>query len=405
MRQSENTSGCGVDSDDESRVVRAVQEYLALAESGADVQREEFVARYPDIAQSLEDCIDAVELVQANVPHFSRDSHADEVEDEPASGFFRRTLGDFRILGEIGRGGMGVVYEAQQLSLGRRVALKVLPFAAVLDPRSFKRFKNEALAAASLEHPNIVGVYSVGCDRGVHFYAMRFVDGHSLAEVIRQLKSHAEHVNDLGPSSEQDQAVRLDSDIVQQFSSQHSSDRKAFHRMIAKIGIHVAEALEAAHQVGIVHRDIKPANLLIDNNQKVWVTDFGLAQTTRNTELTLSGDMVGTLRYMSPEQVSSERYVLDHRTDIYSLGLSLYELLTLHAAYSGSDVQQLIRRIADHPPLHPRKLDPTISQELETVILKAIEKQPTERYETAQAMADDPASGTRISASTSETNR
>jgi tetratricopeptide (TPR) repeat protein len=272
---------------------------------------------------------------------------------------------------------MGVVYEAEQLSLGRRVALKVLPFAATLDPRQLQRFQNEAQAAAQLHHGNIVPVYAVGCERGVHYYAMQFVEGQSLAAVIAALRQAAGPA----PADATPLPAALPSDPARKGT--------AYFRAAAQLGLQAAEALEHAHQCGVVHRDIKPANLLIDPGGHLWVTDFGLARSASNPGLTLTGDVVGTLRYMSPEQALGRNGRIDHRTDIYALGVSLYELLTLEPAFAGADQQEVLRQIDSGTPRPPRRLDRRIPVELETIVLKAMEKDPAERYATAQDLADD----------------
>src|SRR5262249_27765563 len=192
-------------------------------------------------------------------------------------------------LREVGRGGMGVVYEAEQISLGRRVALKVLPFAATMDARQLQRFLNEARAAATLHHAHVVPVYAVGQERGVHYYAMQFVDGQTLADLIAR------------PSGRQEQAHK-DTVPVAAVTTQSAPRARAFFRRAAEWGIQAAEALDHSHQLGIVHRDIKPGNLMIDHQGKLWVTDFGLARTGADSNLTMTGDLLGTLRYMSPEQ-------------------------------------------------------------------------------------------------------
>jgi serine/threonine protein kinase len=158
---------------------------------------------------------------------------------------------------------------------------------------------------------------------------------------------------------------------------------------VAELGIQAAEALEYAHSLGVIHRDIKPANLLIDARGNLWVTDFGLAQFHSDPGLTITGDLVGTLRYMSPEQARGHRGIIDHRTDIYSLGVTLYELLTLRPTFPGDDRQQLLRQIADEEPIAPRRLNASIPRELETIVLKAMSKEPESRYATAQELADD----------------
>jgi serine/threonine protein kinase/WD40 repeat protein len=331
-------------------------------------------------------------------------------------------LGDFHLLREVGRGGMGVVYEAEQMSLHRRVALKVLPFAATLDQRQLQRFKNEALAAAALDHPHIVEVHGVGCERAVHFYAMRLIEGQTLAEVIAVLRAEREERRGesqaqgergaRSPDRQPPTAEYLTQSVALEGRGQEESptvkDRKttkatvsagvhsalpspasAFFRKVAELGQHVAEALAHAHEQGIIHRDIKPSNLMLDSLGKVWVTDFGLAHVQGDKSLTMTGDLVGTLRYMSPEQALAKRVMVDHRTDIYSLGVTLYELLTLEPAFGGRDRQELLRQIAFEEPRPPRRVNPAIPAELETIVLKAMEKNPADRYATAQSLADD----------------
>jgi serine/threonine protein kinase/tetratricopeptide (TPR) repeat protein len=296
---------------------------------------------------------------------------------------------------------MGIVYEAEQLSLHRRVALKVLPFAGTLDPRQLQRFQNEAQAAACLHHTNIVPVYFVGCERGVHFYAMQFIDGQTLAELIRQLRqpagpapvsarlerttAYAAAGGMAGPGAATEGDARQPT-----LAAAASAQGRDYFRRVAELGMQAAEALDHAHQAGIVHRDVKPANLLLDGRGNLWVTDFGLAHVQHSeASLTMTGDLVGTLRYMSPEQALAQRVVVDHRTDIYSLGVTLYELLTLQAAFAGSDRQELLRQIAFEEPRAPRRIVKAIPAELETVVLKAMAKNPADRYGTAQELADD----------------
>jgi WD40 repeat protein len=275
------------------------------------------------------------------------------------------TLGDFRLVREIGRGGMGIVYEACQTSLRRRVALKVLTAAGAMDPRQVQRFQVEVQAAATLHHPNIVKVHSVGCERAVHYYAMELIEGRSLADVIAELRQ----IDGLDPIM--------------------SSRGRAHCRAAAVLGIQAAEALEHAHQSGVLHRDIKPSNLLIDLEGKLWVADFGLARIQGDSQLTQTGDVMGTLRYLSPEQALGQRGLIDERADIYALGATLYELLTLRPAFGGDDRAELLSRIAREEPRAPRRLCATIPADLETIVLKAMAKEPEGRYATAQQLADD----------------
>jgi serine/threonine protein kinase len=297
-------------------------------------------------------------------------------------------LGDFRLVREVGRGGMGVVYEAVQISLGRHVALKVLPFAAALDAKQLQRFKNEAHAAAQLQHPNIVPVYAVGCERGVHYYVMQFIEGRTLAALIGAMGHLARPEATTAPQVQSDPSERSTRNLVA-VSTEHAARDPAHFRLTASLGVQAAEALEHAHQLGVVHRDIKPANLLLDGQAKLWVTDFGLARLTGDPGLTLTGDLLGTVRYMSPEQTEGKNAALDHRTDVYSLGVTLYELLTLRPAFEGHERQEVLRRILAEEPKPPRSLNPGIPADLETIVLKALEKSPSDRYATAGELADD----------------
>jgi serine/threonine protein kinase len=312
-------------------------------------------------------------------------------------------LEDYRIVREVGHGGMGVVYEAVQRSLNRRVALKVMSLGATLDPRHQQRFKNEAQAAAQLQHPNIVPVFAVGCEQGVHYYAMHFVEGRPLSEVIRELRDgpdgaalaaatdapHA-HVTDerTAPGGEgRAEPLTAPPDPPTAVARPQFRDG-AFFRQAAWLGVQAAEALEHAHQMGVIHRDVKPANLLLDGAGHVWVTDFGLARWSAE-DLTMTGDVLGTLRYMSPEQASARRGLVDHRTDVYSLGATLYELLTLQPVARGDDRQELLHQILHEDPVPPRRLCADVPRDLETVLLKALGQRVEERYATAQEFADD----------------
>lgn len=310
-------------------------------------------------------------------------------------------LGDYRLLREIGRGGMGVVYEAQQLSLGRRVAVKVLPFAAVLDDRQIARFQNEALAAAQLHHPNIVPVYSVGCERGVHHYSMQLIEGQSLDRMLQELRVAGRmespttvrkrvwssfRATAASPEPLTD-TLPLRSDKAP--STERSVQSRSYVRSIVQLGIQAAEALACAHDSGVIHRDIKPSNLLVDRHGKLWITDFGLARCNSGMELTRVGELLGTMRYMSPEQANGTPHRVDHRTDIYALGATLYELLTLRPVVDGSDRQQVLRQIECDRPVSPRSLNRAVDVDLETILLKALAKSREDRYDSAADFAAD----------------
>lgn len=406
-------------SDNASRLARVLDDYLGRGAAGAIPDRQALLVENPDMADSLRDCLASLEWIDA-AAHDRGEIIGPLVGDLAAPA--QDTLGDFRLLRVIARGGMGVVYEAEQQSLARRVALKILPLASMLDPRQRQRFLNEAHAAAQLNHPNIIDVIAVGCERGVHFYAMRLVDGPTLAQVIADAREasgarrssgekeitppsnasqepHAttesyhgqipperldlpDHTDDNNPKSE----IQNPKSTIVGLSTESPRE---YCRLVARLMIEVAQALDYAHQVGVIHRDVKPSNILLDGRGKAWVTDFGLARLETSSELTLTGDLLGTLRYMSPEQLLGQRAAVDHRTDVYSLGATLYELLTLRPAFAAFDRAELLRQISVESPRPPRKLNRSLPAELETITLKALEKSPADRYRTAGELADD----------------
>ena len=293
-------------------------EFLQRVKSGEHPDVEEYARRYPQLAEGLRRLLPALQMMQSLSAESLSTLGIPPAGDREVQG----RLGDYRIIREVGRGGMGVVYEAEQISLKRRVALKVLPFAAVLDNRQLQRFKNEAQAAAQLHQNNILPVYAVGCERGVHFYAMQFIDGPTLADVIHELRERTGIDNRTpqseprapatGSSAEVPHSSRSEgwgtdfagSSAVATLTSDGSTKSPEYFQAVARLGIQAAEALDHAHAHGIVHRDIKPSNLLLDGDGTLWVTDFGLAQIQTDTgvSLTQPGDLLGTLRYMSPEQ-------------------------------------------------------------------------------------------------------
>jgi serine/threonine protein kinase len=384
------------------RIVEALDQYLAALEAGQKPSRQAFLDQHAEIADALAECLDGMDAlhVATSSPNQGAGAGGAVLSAERLTGI---PLGDFRLVREIGRGGMGAVYEAEQLSLGRRVALKVLPFAAALDAKHLQRFKNEAQAAAQLHHANIVPVYAVGAERGLHFYAMQLIQGQNLAELIAELRAQQAPAGGTGgrPAGEATgpyparslpanaPAADTRSGLGAQLSTQRSARPVDFFRTVAGLIAQAAEGLDYAHGMGIVHRDVKPANLLVDDRGCIWLTDFGLAQLHTEAGLTQTGDLLGTLRYMSPEQAGGQRLLIDQRTDVYSLGATLYELLTLRPIFDGTDRQTLLRQILHEEPRPPRSVDPSLPPELETIVLKAVSKIPAERYGTARDFADD----------------
>jgi serine/threonine protein kinase len=370
----------------EALVGQVADEFLRRQAGGERPDIEEYAARHPEAADVLRKVLASLRLFDASRPSGEPGTNA---PGDAMTG----TLGDSRLLREVGRGGMGIVYEAEQVSLNRRVALKVLPFAATMDPRHLQRFHNEARAAASLHHEHIVPVYAVGQERGVHYYAMQFIDGPTLAQLIARGRgapadtvdrTHAPREPAAAPPAPAAQTTE-----ARAADTAAEPRSPADYRAVAGLVAQAAEALEHAHGLGIVHRDVKPGNLMLDGEGKVWVTDFGLARLGTDGGLTGTGDVVGTLRYMSPEQATAKHGLVDHRTDVYGLGATLYELLAGRPAFEGDNPADVLPRVvADEPP-PPRSLQRYVPAELETVTLKAMAKDPAERYQSAQELADD----------------
>ena len=288
----------------------------------------------------------------------------------------RPVLPGYAILGELGRGGMGVVYKAVEESLGRHVALKVLSHSRQVEPIHLIRFQREARAAALLHHTNIVPVFAVGVHDDVHYYAMQYIDGRSLDSVLHEIiRLRRDPGAEIPPA-----------DGSSSISSLLGPKEAHYFRGVARLGVQAAEALAYAHKQGVIHRDIKPANLLLDFQGTIWVTDFGLAKAEGTDELTSPGDVVGTLRYMAPERFQGKA---EPRCDVYSLGVTLYEMLTLEPAFAVSDRVELVNKILHVEPVRPRNLDPQIPRDLETIVLKAIDKNPSNRFSNADEMASE----------------
>jgi serine/threonine protein kinase/tetratricopeptide (TPR) repeat protein len=355
-----------------------LDDFVERLQRGESVDVEDIIRAHPESADQLRGYLDSLQFLQRALPP----PGALDTDLLAGSRKEARRLGEFEIIRELGRGGMGIVYEAMQVTLGRKVALKVLPFAAVLNQEQLARFTIEAQAAARLHHPHIVPVYSVGCERGIHYYSMQFIDGQSLDVVIDDLRR-----NERGAGAAEHPAAA--SETAKCFSTAHSATNREFFVSVAKLGAQVADALQHAHDGGVVHRDIKPSNVLIDRDGRPWVTDFGLARCRGDVSLTSTGAVIGSVRYMSPEQALGRTHRVDQRTDVYSLGITLYELLTLRKAFDADGQQQFLRQIEQEEPAPLRQVNPAVPTDLETIILKAISKQRSDRYQTARELADD----------------
>jgi serine/threonine protein kinase len=316
---------------------------------------QQLIDNHPDLAPGLGECLGGLEQIEKGISATSLSVTTVESRCVDRKTTELPKIPDFELLRELGRGGMGVVYEARQISLDRIVALKVLPFGSI-DASTVKRFLREAETVASLTHPGIVPVYSVGVDGGLHWYAMQRIDGCTLSQWFALATFH---------------------------------NRAATLAEVVRVGFEAADALHYAHGCGVIHRDVKPNNLLVDTAGKVWLADFGLARRDVDVTATATGAMLGTPRYMSAEQVSGRDDQIDARTDIYSLGATLYEMATGRPPFTSESPLDLLMQIRRDEPIAPRKLDPSIPRTLEIVILKCLDKEAGRRYDSAAALAED----------------
>jgi serine/threonine protein kinase/WD40 repeat protein len=421
-----------VSSSDREPIEELAESFLARFRAGERPSLTEYTAAHPELADQIRELFPALVEMEQAVSAVGPGT-GPVVAKAEMGGAVLPTLGDFRIIREIGRGGMGVVYEAEQESLGRHVALKVFAPWTRAEPKLIERFQREAKAAARLHHTNIVPVFGVGEQDGQRYYAMQFIQGQGLDAILHELRRlrSAPEPEDAGavppePTRSAPLAVTVAHGLLTgrfgHLPTEAGGDRTAadspaagfelagasrapapagpssdashwasqpgasYARTIARVGLQVAEALAHAHGQGILHRDIKPSNLLLDVDGNVWVTDFGLAKSDDAEALTEAGDILGTIRYMAPERFRGDSGA---GSDIYGLGLTLYELLTLRPAFDAGDRAHLIDHILRHDPPPPRVLEPKIPRDLETIVLKAMAKYLGDRYGSAGAVAED----------------
>lgn len=448
------------------------EEFTQRFRSGNPPSIKEYVEKYPELADEINEVFPSVAMLEQL--RSNQNESLDQLEKGPQLPPIPSKLhDDFQILRVAGRGGMGIVYEAVQRVLQRRVALKILNDSVISSPKHVHRFAREARSAATLHHTNIVPVFSFGQTDGTHYYVMQFINGAGLDEIVSELRrlenqNDADSMDDLTDdplasstshsaeltaralrdglferprkpgenlASTSNSAMRRTVGSVDEYSQTKelnaesnskssqtiviekqelsaaslSSDAEqatpidpskletenpgssqklgmSYWKSIVRMGVQVADALQYAHSNRVLHRDIKPSNLILDSQGTVWVTDFGLAKQLEEDDLTRTGDVVGTLRYMSPEQLDGKA---DARSDIYSLGLSLYEMLTLRPAFDETTHGKLLQQKSNKTSISTHSINRKIPRDLETIILKACEADPKNRYQTAGELAED----------------
>jgi len=375
--------------DNRDPVEVVAEEFIERLRRGEHPSISDYARKHPAIADQLREVLPGVAQME-QLKRFRKATSVIDVRPAPMP----TSLGDFRIVRELGRGGMGVVYEAIHESLGRRVALKVLPHRGPKSEKLRDRFLREAQAAAKLHHTNIVPVFGVGEQDGVPYYVMQLIRGFGLNTVISDWKMISAADGVATPGLEQEQETRnlraRDAATPREPAKHPRSLKDAPKRgdwaFIARAGAEAAEALDAAHEQGVLHRDVKPGNLLLDHTGRVWVADFGLAKMLDKDGLTETGDVLGTLPYMPPEAFHGR---FDPRGDVYGLGATLYEMLTLATPFTSDTPAGMIRQIDTHDPSPPSRTNPEVPRDLETIVLKALARDPEQRYETAGELAED----------------
>ena len=355
---------------DDSLLGQLAEEFTGRVREGKPPDIEEYVNRYPQLADRIRELFPTLILLEGIAA--TGGSAAAQTLSSPLSA--DSAFGNYHIKREIGRGGMGIVYEAVHVLLEKRVALKVLPVRTLAGADQLERFFREARMAAGMHHTNIVPVFDVGQVVGTPYYAMQYIEGSGLDRILRIVQSATDR-------SPMDQSARIQAGLPGRLED--------YFQWVSGIGIQAAEGLAYAHERKIIHRDIKPSNLLLDKQGVLWIADFGLARKIEDPAMTQSGVMLGTPRYMSPEQAESARRPVDQRSDIYSLGATLYELLTCRPVFEGKTPQEVLSQIVTREPVAPRRLNREIPADLAIIVMKAMAKRPEDRYQSARELADD----------------
>lgn len=369
---------------------RVASEFADRVRQGLPATVEQFVTAHPQFADEIRELFPVILAMERH----KLDQEGANPQSEFSDDLPLERLGDCRIVREIGRGGMGIVFEALRAPKNERVAVKLLPGRAIGMTHWKERFEQEARTVESLRHANIVSMLGFGEENGHSYFIMPYIDGVTLDWVIQRLTEKEtllfeEEIELSRKKQKKSSLSAADSAAAMRAISSGTSTRGVRQdswKLFARIAGQVAKALSYAHRQGVLHNDIKPGNLLLDATGRVWVSDFGLAQPLDPPADREWRSVAGTLRYMAPERFSGW---FDELSDLYSLGITLYELVTRRPAFEAANRKALIDKIAKTEPLAPRKINSDIPRDLETIILTAIRRNPDERYYSVEAFADD----------------
>ena len=394
MSSADPSSNDQIPVDHDAQLDAILEAILSRVRRGEQYSVTQWQLHYPDWADKLNEFLPMMlmaERLDANSsriesrdvgsPAFDMADRFDDFGSSPTDEQYPCQLGDYELLEVLGRGGMGVVFSAHQRSLDRTVAVKVLARHLTGNPKLVERFHREAQSAARLHHKNIVPVFDHGITAGVSWYAMQRIEGESLNVTVARLREASSADRNKVESQEREAGPVCQSPLLEN----ELRPLNDFKRL-ALIARDVAYALEYAHQHGVIHRDIKPGNLILDRSGNIWISDFGLARIDSESQLTQAGDVVGTFRYVAPEQLDG---ISAPSCDIYGLGVTLYELATLRPAWSSDAQGKILEQVRRETVSSPRTWNPDIPRDLETIILKAMAREPRDRYSSASAFADD----------------
>ncbi len=361
-------------------------EYLRRREAGEERVLDSLCTRHPEQADLLRVRAADIEAAEKLVPGL--------LIDQPV----QKRIGHYTLLRELGRGGMGVVYLALDNRLERFVALKMLSNRFSTSGKSFERFRREQRAIAHLSHPGIIPIYEIGEEQGQPYFTMEYVDGRTLSDMLQELRKLDRPVEEL---TGLDLRRTLEGEDEREHTEEETADWEegvhlgragwggSYVEAVARLILQVAEALAHAHENEVIHRDVKPSNLLVRRSGRVDLFDFGLARLAGEQSMTLTGEFAGTPSYVSPEQVAARRMGIDQRTDVYSLGVTLYEMLALRVPFQGETTEQVFKQILVKEPTPPHRVNSAVASDLETICLTAMEKDPDRRYASAGELADD----------------
>ncbi|MBC8481988.1 MAG: protein kinase, partial [Planctomycetes bacterium] len=371
-------------------IEQAVQQFVDAQLQGQKPDIDEFAKQYPEFESQIRQRLQNLDEIDSLFDCLMQADDSDFANAIDGHDLIGQKLGDFEILKMVGQGGMGAVFLAQQASLDREVALKVISSVGGPQAKNLDRFKRESKVLAKISHPNIVPIYEVGQHGPYSYFAMEYVKGVSLDKILSSIRNakSGEKASDVMRKCLEAQASIYDDNLSEDDSSNGAEIDTDYIVEMSRIIVSIASALDYAHNKGILHRDIKPSNILISTDGTAKLVDFGLAKSQTQENITITGEFFGTPSYVSPEQIRKPETV-DCRSDVFSLAATFYECLTLHVPFEGDTVNETLTQVISREAVPPKKYCPRLSTDFNTVLLHALEKSQEDRYQTAGAFVAD----------------